>query len=647
MKKTFTLDRFQREAIHHTRGENSVIVSAPTGAGKTLIAEQVIEDCLQNNKGIVYTAPVKALSNQKFRDFSKKYPFSCGILTGDVSLNPSSPILIMTTEIFRNTLLTNPERLEHREWVIFDEIHYLDDIERGTVWEEALILLPPHMKMLALSATIPNITQFINWLESIHHFPVKAVVEYERPVPLHFFFQCNNEFFSSLNTLKHSSYLKKQVTHKIPTKKYLSYVNPNKLSTLLSRLQNKNALPCIYFSFSRRRCEKLASEIHSLSLLTPQEQALIIHTFRDLIKKFRIQTDPYVEDIFPYIKRGIAYHHAGLLPILKEIIERLFTTGLIKLIFTTETFALGINMPAKTCVFDTLSKYYGSFYRYLKTRDFYQMAGRAGRRNIDNEGYVYLRINPHHIDSSSLTKIIHGSYEPIISQMRSSYATLLNLYTLMGEKLLDIYPLSFHCFQSNSFEKREARAFIMRKIELLKSMNYIVDNLVSEKGKFASKVYSFELQVGELFEKGFLHTLDEPNLFIAILALVYEPRRGQRTVQLSKRIKKLNKDLNLFVRDIHKKERQFRIYPLSKKFYFNLAEAARAWYEGVDFYKLEKYSTCDEGGLVRYFRMTIQVLREIHSSPSISEELKHRIARCRKAINRDAVDAEAQLRQEI
>ncbi len=177
MQNEFTLDKFQEEAIEYAQKDYSVIVSAPTGAGKTLIAEYIIEDCLRRNKGVIYTAPIKALSNQKFRDFCKKYPDKTGILTGDVSINRSAPILIMTTEIFRNAILVEPESFQNIEWIIFDEIHYLDDIERGTVWEETIILLPPHMKMLALSATIPNLKEFTAWLKMVHKFPLKEVIE--------------------------------------------------------------------------------------------------------------------------------------------------------------------------------------------------------------------------------------------------------------------------------------------------------------------------------------------------------------------------------------------------------------------------------------------------------------------------------------
>jgi len=646
MKRNFQFDPFQKQAIEYCRQGNSVIVSAPTGAGKTLIAEHVIEDCLRKNKGVIYTAPIKALSNQKFRDFSRKYPGSSGILTGDVGLNTSAPILIMTTEIFRNTLLTDPERLAHREWVIFDEIHYLDDIERGTVWEESIILLPPHMKMLALSATIPNLKEFIAWMSSIHSLPVKSVVEKTRPVPLHLFFQCRNRVFPDMKAMASSGAFRKQTrAGNEPAKPY--QIKSNKLSPLLYQLKQENSLPCIYFSFSRRRCEKLASQVTDIDFLKKEEKDLIKSTFRMLVRQFDIENDPRVEEIKPFISKGIAYHHAGLLPTLKEIIERLFTTGLIKLIFTTETFALGVNMPARTCIFDTLSKYYGRTYHPLKTRDFFQMAGRAGRRGLDKEGFVFLRIDPRHIDLPTIDRIINGNYEPIVSQLRSSYATVLNLYKLMGEKLLDFYPLSFHFFQSNPQEKRQARSLIKRKISLLKAMGYIDRETLSEKAELASQVYSFELQVGEMYDQGFFDMLDEPTLFSLILSLVYEPRKGMPRPVLTKGTKKLKKKTFNFLRDIYKQERRFRIYPLSKKFYFHLSEAGRAWYEGSDFYHLDRYVQIDEGELVRYFRIAIQVMREMKASPAISDPLKKKLSLCMSRVNRDVVDAEKQLRQDF
>ncbi len=642
----FKLDKFQEEAINASRKDHSIIVSAPTGAGKTLIAEYIIEDCIKNNKGVIYTAPIKALSNQKFRDFSKKYPEKTGILTGDVSINRNAPILIMTTEIFRNAILVNPEEFTHREWIIFDEIHYLDDIERGTVWEEAIILLPKQMKILALSATIPNIDQFVGWLRKIHSFPLKSIVEGVRPVPLHFFFQSNNEIFYDFSKLKESNLLRRTLERPTYQEKYI-LSKPNKTKNLLKGINNLNGYPCVYFSFSRRRCEELAQETGQFDFLNSDEKKRITEMFDGLLDKFNITSSAHINFLGPLIKRGIAYHHAGLLPTLKEIIERLFTTGLIKLIFTTETFALGINMPAKTVIFNSLSKFYGRYHGFLKTRDFYQMAGRAGRRGIDEEGFVLSRINPSHIDISSLEKIIYGRYEPIQSQLNSCYATILNLYKIMADKIYDIYPKSFHCYQDKAWKKKEVLSLLKRKISLLKSLGYIKGTEITQKAELAAKVYSFELAIGELFEAGFLNSLDQEDLFVFVTALVYEPRKGDKKPKLTKKTKALRRRIDNFIRDIHKQERKFRIYPLSKKFFFYLSGFCRMWFAGASFSKISQVCTIDEGEIVRYFRMAIQVLREISTSNAITDSLRARISNCLKKVNRDVIDAEKQLRQKI
>ena len=218
-------DPFQKKAIDYIKNGYSVIVSAPTGAGKTVIAEYIIMDCLRNKKKAIYTAPIKALSNQKFRDFHESFPDKIGILTGDVSINPSAPILIMTTEIFRNKILEEETNLDSYSWIIFDEIHYLDDYERGTVWEESLIFLPHHMKMLALSATIPNIDEIASWLNSIHKNPLKIVKEGNRPVPLHFFYQILGEIVDKL-----------QKVNSIAHKRHVQ-IRPNRPTSLIKHLQ--------------------------------------------------------------------------------------------------------------------------------------------------------------------------------------------------------------------------------------------------------------------------------------------------------------------------------------------------------------------------------------------------------------------------
>ncbi|MBU4311435.1 MAG: DEAD/DEAH box helicase, partial [Candidatus Omnitrophica bacterium] len=365
-------DAFQKRSIDYIKDGQSVIVSAPTGAGKTVIAEYIILDCLKKGEKVIYTAPIKALSNQKFRDFQVNFPDKIGILTGDVSINPKAPVLIMTTEIFRNKVLEEGSNVGDYSWIIFDEVHYLDDYERGTVWEESLIFLPPHMKMLALSATIPNIDELAAWLESIHKLPLKTVKEAKRPVPLHFFYQTQGQVIDNLHSVKSIAYKKDAHRYHGPRYARHKHFKPNRADLLIKNLHEDNKLPCIYFSFGRRRCEYLANEMIKFDFLNREEKVNIIDLYNKLCEKFELSNDKSAQMLIPLIERGIAYHHAGMLPTLKEVVERLFTSRLIKIIFTTETFALGINMPARTVIFDELRKFYGKYFATLKTRDFYQ-----------------------------------------------------------------------------------------------------------------------------------------------------------------------------------------------------------------------------------------------------------------------------------
>jgi len=621
-------DRFQQEAIDYIDGGFSVLVSAPTGAGKTVIAEHVIETCIRKQAGVIYTAPIKALSNQKFRDFQTQYGDNIGILTGDVSINPYAPVLIMTTEIFRNKILDQPESLDNYSWIIFDEVHYIDNPERGTVWEESLIFLPKHMTLLALSATIPNIKQLAAWIESVHDKPVKTVIEEKRPVPLYFLYQCRNEILNNINELKKRK-----------------YGSPNKISTLVRYIQQKEGLPCIYFVFGRRRAEDLASEVYNYDFLESEERKKILAIYDELCERFDLSREKSSQQMRPLVQRGIAYHHAGMLPTLKEVIERLFTSKLLRVIFTTETFALGINMPSRSVIFDDLRKYYGRFVRPLKTRDFYQMAGRAGRRGMDKEGFVYCRINPTRISFDEVKRVIYNSPEEVRSQFNTSYATVLNLYEKHKEGIFDIYPSSLHYFQSKKYEQREALRLIEAKLKLLKDLNYIQDGILTSKGEFAKTVYGYEMVLSELYERNILEQVEEFGLGVLAAAMVFEPRKNQRMLNISKGSRSIRNTCDELYEEIKEKEHKYRIYPFSKKPYFHLSSCMESWLRGTRFDKILEFTDTDEGEVVRYFRMSVQVLREIHDAPVASYLLKERIKETIRVINRDIVDAEKQLRE--
>jgi len=622
-------DPFQEKAINYIKEGSSVIVSAPTGAGKTVIAEYIINDCLAKGTKAIYTAPIKALSNQKFRDFQENFKDHIGILTGDVTINPSASILIMTTEIFRNKVLAEETNLDEYSWIIFDEIHYLDDYERGTVWEESLIFLPPKMKMLALSATIPNIDEFSKWLEAIHKKPLKIVKEDKRPVPLHFFFQCHNKILDKTSNITNTG--------------HHDHFKSNKPVSLIKYLFENNKLPCIYFCFSRRHCERLAEEILGFDFLNYDEKQSIKTLYLELRQRFDLLNEKNADMMLPFIEKGIAFHHAGMMPTLKEVIERLFTSRLIKVIFTTETFALGINMPARTVVFNELRKFYGNFYGTLKTRDFYQMAGRAGRRGIDEEGFVYSRINPRYTSVQEVNKVIYGSPEKVESKFNASYATVLNLYSKYKEKLYEIYPLSFHYFQANKHSRQKALDLLYNKVRLLKDLGYIKNNALTKKGDFASKIYGYELSLAELYERGVLENLSETELGILCVSLVFEPRKASILPKLTKTSKSLKNITDTVLDNIEKYERKLKIIPVSKKYYYHLSPCLEAWIRNESFDRILAYTDSDEGEIIRYFRMAVQILRELMDTPC-SQEFKEKILRLTRIINRDIIDAEKQLR---
>ena len=450
--KGLALDSFQEQAIKGIDQEHSVLVAAPTGAGKTIIAEYAIEKCIQNSRRVIYTAPIKALSNQKYRDLTKQYGDQVGIVTGDVVLNQYAQILLMTTEVFRNTIFDNINRLDDVGYVIFDEIHYINDIERGTVWEESIIFAPQHIKFICLSATIPNITQFADWMHDVRETPIEVIEEHQRPVPLKHFLYLEDYGIGTCSDLQEvqENYADPRDFERSEFSRLMANDFPNiRRAKLISHIQKESQFPCLYFCFSRKLCKKNAEYYaKSENFLQKEQQRQILDHFDSLCERFAILDDRNVKQFRFLVSKGIAYHHAGMLPTLKEVVERLFTLGLIQLLFTTETFAVGINMPACSVVFDSLEKYDGVSSRHLKAREYHQMSGRAGRRGIDKIGYVYAKVNPKLVDANQVRLITSDQIEPLESQFNLSYSSLLNLCNEHGDSIYDVCTQSFSNFQN-------------------------------------------------------------------------------------------------------------------------------------------------------------------------------------------------------
>ncbi|MCP5047424.1 MAG: DEAD/DEAH box helicase [bacterium] len=644
-EQEFQLDEFQKQAISSVQEGRSVLVSAPTGAGKTLIAEYLIRKCMKEKQGVIYTAPIKALSNQKFREFQARFPGQVGIITGDVSIQPNSPLLIMTTEIFRNKVLETKPSLDQHFWIIFDEVHYLDNLERGTVWEESLILLPKHMKFMGLSATIPNIDHFADWLKEIHPHPIRVIKEENRPVPLHFFFQCNGKICDQLEEVRAEGYgPRKRRRFKGDQVREEDPYRMNTPAALLAHLDEEDRLPCIYFAFSRKRCESLAAKAAKRDFLTPGERTRILQLFDEFCRDYDISREERTQSLRDLVKKGAAYHHAGIHPMLKELLERLFTEKLIKIIFATETFALGVNMPARTVVLDEMKKKYGRSYRVLKVRDFFQMAGRSGRRGIDKEGFVYGRIDPRFVSFRELEAIFRFPPEDIRSRFNASYATILNLYEIYGENLLDIHALSFFSFQEQAESGARQLKQMESRLDILKQLGYIHNNRLTEKGHFAKKIHGNELPLAELFGYGVLEDLSLSQLGVLALAAVFSPRPSIKKDRIPREVKALETITIEAVRGIHRFEKKMGLNFFSKPFHYDLSNSLLQWMNMVPFEDIIERLRVDEGEVIRYYRMSIQVLREMLETPA-SEAVKEKTRKAIDLINRDVIDAEAQLKK--
>uniref|UniRef100_A0A2K6A1I0 Exosome RNA helicase MTR4 n=1 Tax=Mandrillus leucophaeus TaxID=9568 RepID=A0A2K6A1I0_MANLE len=456
----FILDAFQREAIQCVDNNQSVLVSAHTSAGKTVCAEYAIALALREKQRVIFTSPIKALSNQKYREMYEEFQ-DVGLMTGDVTINPTASCLVMTTEILRSMLYRGSEVMREVAWVIFDEIHYMRDSERGVVWEETIILLPDNVHYVFLSATIPNARQFAEWICHLHKQPCHVIYTDYRPTPLqHYIFPAGGDglhlvvdengdfrednFNTAMQVLRDAGDLAKgdQKGRKGGTK------GPSNVFKIVKMIMERNFQPVIIFSFSKKDCEAYALQMTKLDFNTDEEKKMVEEVFSNAIDCLSDEDKklPQVEHVLPLLKRGIGIHHGGLLPILKETIEILFSEGLIKALFATETFAMGINMPARTVLFTNARKFDGKDFRWISSGEYIQMSGRAGRRGMDDRGIVILMVDEK-MSPTIGKQLLKGSADPLNSAFHLTYNMVLNL--LRVEEINPEYMLekSFYQFQ--------------------------------------------------------------------------------------------------------------------------------------------------------------------------------------------------------
>ncbi|ETW75423.1 hypothetical protein HETIRDRAFT_67679 [Heterobasidion irregulare TC 32-1] len=529
----FTLDPFQQVSIYAIQRNESVLVSAHTSAGKTVVAEYAIAQALQNKQRVIYTSPIKALSNQKYREMEAEFG-DVGLMTGDVTRNPTASCLVMTTEILRSMLYRGSEIMREVAWVIFDEIHYMRDKERGVVWEETIILLPHSVRYVFLSATIPNAMQFCEWIVKSHEQPCHVVYTDFRPTPLqHYLFPAGGQgiylvvnekgefrednFSKAMGMLQEkmgedpadskSGAGRKGKSKKGGEKKGeyadVSHSGPSDISKIINMIMKKNFNPVIVFAFSKRECESLALQVAKTEHNTAEEQDSVEKIFTNAIAGLSPDDRglPQIANILPLLKRGIGIHHGGLLPILKEVIEILFQEGLIKVLFATETFSIGLNMPAKTVVFTAARKFDGHEFRDLSSGEYIQMSGRAGRRGLDDRGVVIMMCDER-LEPTAAKNMVKGEADRLDSAFHLGYNMVLNLMKI--EVISPEYMLERCFFQFQSSAGVPILEDQLKKAEDEKSTMIIPDEELVE------EYYEYRQQLDQM-SADFRDVITHPN----------------------------------------------------------------------------------------------------------------------------------------
>ena len=491
----FKLDKFQEKSLICLENNQSVLVSAHTSAGKTVVAQYAIAMSLRDHQRVIYTSPIKALSNQKYRELSQQFN-DVGLMTGDVTINVNASCIVMTTEILRNMLYKGSEIIKEIAWVIFDEVHYMRDKVRGVVWEETMILLSNKINYVFLSATIPNAREFAMWISLIKNQPCNVIYTEFRPVPLqHYVYPTSSDdiilVVDEKGNFKEENFNKalSQISTRINPENGNDTINKNIIAELNNKFLNskekkikteeedikslidlitENDLdPAIIFCFSKEKCESLAKNLQKsgINLTTEEEKKTIeeIYICAILTLSEEDQNIPQIKQMLNILKLGIGIHHGGMIPLIRECVELIFQSGLIKILFSTETFSMGLNMPAKTVIFTEIEKFDGNKNRYLTGGEYIQMSGRAGRRGLDEKGVVIVilkkKINP-----EECREIMRGKSDPLNSSFSLNYNQILNLSRIEGIKCEFILKKSFRQYQS-------VRAIPLLKKKILKKYN--------------------------------------------------------------------------------------------------------------------------------------------------------------------------------
>ena len=560
----FGLDRFQLDAIEAVDKRVNVLVSAPTGAGKTLVANYAIGRELEREQRTFYTTPLKALSNQKYHELCELYGTErVGLLTGDTSINRTAPVVVMTTEVLRNMLLTESDQLVALGLVVLDEVHYLQDPFRGGVWEEVLILTPAPVRFVALSATIGNADFLGAWLSEVRG-PTTVVIERTRPIVLHNHLavmkrgQPTAEIHDLLdgqrlsNEARRIDNLMKSSRKFRPGPKWQGakstappppFRAPRR-SELMQALEREDLLPVIVFIFSRAACDDAVHQLRRDGLLftKPEERREIESIAEARLTEFSAEDLQALEyaDFVDALRRGIAMHHAGMVPAFREIVETCFERNLLAVVFATETLALGVNMPARSVALERFTKYSDNGRQFLTSAEFAQMTGRAGRRGLDDEGHAIVcfasDLALHDVGRVALAPPadLHSSFRPTYNFT----ANLINHFDY--DTALDVVQRSFAQFENDrrpAGRKRPLTDQMIARHRVLEELGYAKGWTLSVDGQLLRSIYhECDLLIAESISAGVFEDLEPAELAGLLSCFVYESKRSTRAVNAAKQV---------------------------------------------------------------------------------------------------------------
>ena len=678
----FVLDSFQEEAIHHIAAGSSVIVSAPTGAGKTLIAEYAIFRALAQGQRLAYTTPIKALSNQKYADFCRRFGSdNVGILTGDVQVNSQAPILVMTTEILRNMFYLQPP--ENLGYVVLDECHYMGDEGRGTVWEEIIINCPKDVPLVALSATVSNIDEIAAWISDIHR-PIVAIQHPVRPVPLEYFLvDLQGNIMRARDMVKKGHALLKDDGR---GHQHRRRHGPD-LGRLLLQLQARRWLPAIYFIFSRAGCEAVLRRClrDGIRFIDGQGADEVETAIEKTLSDYpSIAPEGELNRlIFDGLRQGIGIHHAGMLAPLKRLTEVLFERGLVQVVFATETMSLGIHMPAKSVVIENLRKRSDYGFRTLRVGELTQMAGRAGRRGIDSKGMCLVVVEGREALNEAL-RLIKGEPEPIESRFRIGYSSAAMLIQSLHDPqaIRKTIERSFGQFQNRQrirlletererfLHQRERRGKhskqawptleqrtrqlallqdsywdeFLRITTILHHFGCLKAGELSSEGRLVATLrHDNELLVARVLFSGVLDGLMPAELAALLSCLSEESREGE--VRYSWSLLKQHRDLQerlqsmgRLAQELHEVQRAHQVtLPVSVQ--VGYLAASYRWASGEEDWAGLVRDTYGghEGDLIRAFRRLIDLCRQLAESPEVEASLRQQLWNTVSALDRGIV----------